>query len=78
MSILIYTMMHEYSTQTQTWPTAFSQHKKVAYMASNKQQNIGWENILQGRLSKKWALCQYYYLQETHKSQPIPSGTYEI
>ena len=78
MSILIYAIMHEYSSLNHTWPKAFSQHEKVASMASNEQQKIGWTNILQGMLSKKWALCQHYYLQEMHKSQPIPSGTYEI
>ena len=46
-------------------------------MAATEQHQIGWKNLLQGRLSKKWALSQHFYLKETYKSKPIPPGIYE-
>lgn len=76
-STLMYSMSHEYSTLQHQWPKAFSLHEKVAYMAANEQQRIGWKNMLQGRLSKKWSITQHYYLKDLYKSLPIPPGTYK-
>lgn len=46
-------------------------------MAADEQQSIGWKNLLQGRISKKWAIAQHFYLKETYKLVPIPPGYYE-
>ena len=77
-SIISQAMTHDYSTRNHKWPQASSKHEKVAYMAATEQQQIGWKNLLQGRLSKKWALTQHYHLKEVYKSKSIPPGTYEL
>ena len=34
--------------------------------------------MLQGRLSKKWAISQHFFIQQSHSSADVPQGTYEI
>ena len=47
-------------------------------MAAKEQQNIGWINMIQGHLSKKWAIAQHFYLKDFPCLQHLPKGTYEI
>ena len=74
-SIIMHALTHKYDTTNTRWPPCASSSDSIAYAASFQQQQIGWENMLKGRLSKKWTLAQTQYLLE---NGPFPKGTLEI